>query len=481
MQQQPPRVREQALVASSRSSGGGRAKAPTGTATAVSTRSRIDMIKSPPSSNNNAPQQRVPDASADSRSRRVASTAAASGTNAALKKKVDDVFKRMQPHTIVQAYEKLLGGLKIAPTLAVNGEVLPPLAAAPALAVGWKAAAKRETAPEVLPGAFNPPSGQFRYARCLQFAPSDPTLSLATLKTLHVSFTSAINRSTATTLLSPRTPATLTKKAWRLVAEAANQQLGLALYELSLESWQQSSLVALVWSQSLEVVKLYLQLNVAELLYACVQRQIRIPADDVDASHGLHSYVVAVSIRTFERVLWEKEFYGVELSASAPHSSGPTAPAASAHLLDNAGNVYRDRERYLSSPDAALPVATDALAFAMDTVLVVDVGVWEGSTCAPVWGFSKLLSITRPPPGAVVSRAPDFSLSDRADNTLSFALRHDDASSGNALSIALEKLSSNLDAAKKQTRVFVKQVDVTLSLRFVDATFGTSYARATQR
>lgn len=473
--QQQQRALEHALVTGSRSSGVVR---PKGTSTAptrsLATVAARDKIKSPPSSsNNNAAIERQERASATSVSgcSGVTSSRISSGSNATLTKKVDDLFKRMQPHTIVQTYEKLLGALKIAPSLVVNGETLMPLAAAPtSLSAGWKAATKAEL--EVLPGAFHPPSGQFHYARCLQYAPSDSRLSLATLKTLQVSFTSATNRSTAT-LVSSRLPATLTKKHWRLVAESSNKQLGLALYELSLGTWQHSSIVALVWSQTLEVVKLSLQLNVAESLYTSVQRPIRIPADDIDSQYGLHSYIVAVSIRTFDSVLWEKEFYGVEFAASAPQSL-EAAQVVRAELLDSANNVYRDRERYLSSPDAALPVATDALSFAMDTTLLLDVGVWEGSTCAPIWGLSKALSILRPPAeGAsrAVAASPDFSLSSKS-NKQSLVLLHDDASRGNGLSIALEKLATS---GATKTRVFVKQVEIALSLRFIDATFGTSY------
>lgn len=475
-------MREQALVVSSRRAGSGRVKATTA-ATPMSTRSQVDRIKSPPTSTTNATQALISDTRGpDSRSRSVASTSSV-GCSAALTKKVDDVFKRLQPHTIVQAYEKLLGSLKIAPSVVVNGELIPPLATPSALSAGrtkaTTTAQHQKDEPCVLSGEFHPPSGQFRYAHCLQFAPNDSTLSLATLKALHVSITSAMNRSTAT-VLSSRLPATLTLKSWRLVTEASNQQLGLALYELSLGSSKQSSLVALVWSQTLEVVKLYLQLNVAELLYTCVQRPIRIPRDDVDPAHGLHAYTVAVTIRTFDIVLWEREFYDVTFAVATPRNSEPTAQVARTQLLDNTRNVYRDRERYLGSSDAALPVVTDALAVAIDTALLVDVDVWEGSTCAPVWGFSKLLSITRPLAGTSDgSRAADFSLSGN-DHPLTLTMRHDDTSSGNALSIALEKLSSSGDAKMKKTRVFVQQIDVALSLRFIDATFGTRYV-ATQR
>lgn len=404
-----------------------------------------------------------------------------------LKKKVDDVLKRVQPHTIVQAYEKLLGGLKIAPALTVNGETLAPLAAVPStLTAGWKAA--NEKAPEShLLAAFDAQSGRFHYARCLQYAPSDPTLSLATIKTLTVSLTSALSRSSSIPI--SRLPApTLTKKHWRLTTESASKQIGLALYELPIGDWQHSSLMVLVWTQTLEVVKFYLQLNIAEQLYCAIRRPIKIPMDDVDPRYGLHSYIAAVTIRTFDKVLWEKEFYGV---AFEPNGASKQTPlTVTVELLDDANNGYRDRERYLSAPEVALPVSTDAISYAMDNVLIVDLNVWESSSsaCTPIWGLSKPLPLIKKSHGDGIGGASkatvtDFSLS--AEEKQSLVLLYQDASRGNGLTIALEKLSCVSSAAAAAggaktttttTRVFVKQIELAFSLRFIDATFGTSHA-----
>lgn len=389
-----------------------------------------------------------------------------------LKKKVDDVLKRIQPHTIVQSYEKLLGGLKIAPSLTVNGETLAPSAAAPAtLTAGWKAASEKISESH-LPAAFDPQSGRFHYARCLQYAPSDPTLSLATIKTLHVSLTSAMNRSSVIPI-SRLPAATLTKKLWRLTAESSNKQIGLALYELPMGDCQHSSLMVLVWTQTLEVVKFYLQLNIAELLYCAIQRPLKIPMDDVDPLYGLHSYIAAVTIRTLDKVLWEREFYGVAFETDGTLKRAP--PVVSVELLDDANNGYRDRERYLSTPEAVLPVATDAISYAMDNALIVDVNVWEGSSsaCTPIWGLSKPLPVIRKCDSGASKAATDFSLS--AEEKQSLVLLHQDASRGNGVTIVLEKLGC-ASGKKTTTRVFVKQIELAFSLRFIDTTFGTSHA-----
>lgn len=406
-------------------------------------------------------------------------SAGSGGPALALTRKVDDVFKRMQPHTIVQSYEKLLTTLQIVPSLRVNGEVLTPLAVAPtSLTAGWKAAQRPES--ESLPGTFDPPSGRFHYARSLQYAPTDAKLSLSAFKALDVSFTSAMHGARSSSMVL-RVPAPLTAKHWRLTAtssssSSSSKQLGLALYELSLGAWQHSSVVALVWTKTLEVARLYLQLNIAELLYACVERPLAIPFDDIDPLHGLHSYTVAVTIRTFESVLWEREVYDVAFTL--PSAKTGAATVVSVELLDDSNSVYRDRERYLRSSDAALPVTTDALAFALDTALVVDVNVWERSTCAPVWGCSKPLAITRTQPGSSSdnnnSSGADFSLSG-AERKQRLVLQHTDTSRNNAVTITLETLASSSSSGSK-TRVFVQQIELALSLPFIDAVFRTGYA-----
>lgn len=448
-------VRTAALVTSSTSHSTGVVRAKLTASLQKKQQQAIDVIKTPPSS------KQAP-------STRNSSSSSSTPASLSLKKKVDDVFTRIQPHTIVQSYEKLLGGLKITPTLTVNGETLAPLAAVPAtLTAGWKAAVGEKALDSHLAATFEPQSGRFHYARCLQYAPSDPMLSLTTIKTLQVSLTSAMNRSSAIPI--SRLPASLSKKLWCLTAESTNKQIGLALYELPLGDWQHSSLVVLVWTQTLEIVKFYLQLNIAELLYTTIQRPIKVAMDDVDPKYGLQSYIMAITIRTFDKVLWEKEFYGVALE-----NDSKRAQVVSVELLDDANNGYRDRERYLSTPDAALPVATDAITYAMDNVLIVDLNVWEGSSsaCTPVWGLSKPLPVIQKSDNVTGGGFTDFSLS--AEEKQSLVLLYQDASRGNGLTIALEKL--NCGSSKKLTRVFIKQIELTFSLRFIDATFDTSHA-----
>lgn len=466
-----------ALVSTSRTSALAAART-TSPATSASHYAMKDKIKTPPS-RSSAPV-------VDARNARNAATAlappaalsalsATSSPSLSLKKKVDDVFKRMQPHTIVQSYEKLVGGVRILPSVCINGEVLPPLAAAaPSLNAGWKA--QKEVPPEsssnsnsrVLPSSFNPSHGRFHYARSLQYASSDSALSLSTIKSLQVSLTSSVCHSA---IQICHVATTLSRKHWHLVA-GSSKQIGLALYELPLGDWQSSSLVVLVWAQSLEVVKLYLQLNLAELLHSAVQRPVRIQLDDVDPAYGLHSHVAAITIRSFDRVLWEKELYGIEFPPRVSSAADAKKPVLlTTELLDDR-NGYRDRERYLdAAQDAALSVATEAITYAMDNVLIVDVNVWDAS-CNPIWGFSKPLPIL--PKQQSHGTAEDFSLSVAGDAKQSLALVHHDASRGNALTVLIEKIGGG--AAGKKAKVFVKQIELAFSLHFINATFGTNYS-----
>ncbi|KAF1334056.1 hypothetical protein FI667_g2106, partial [Globisporangium splendens] len=436
-------------------------------------------LKTPPSSNVN------PSSVAASASKRTAS-----GSQSTLQKKVNDVFTRMQPHNIAQSYEKLLNSLKIVPSVCLNGDVLAPVATtASSLSAGWQAA--QHDAPQLnsssnaqtasVPSKCDPSQGCFHYAHSIQYAPSDPTLSLATIKSLQVSLTSPLSRTPTQigrTIIPPTTMGAAKRKPdpWRCVA-TSSAQIGLALYEFPLlgdEVWRssRSALVALVWTQSLEVVRLYLQLNLA-------QRPIQIVHDDIDPMYGRHSFVAAITIRSFEHVLWEKELYGIDFS------SNQQTAALTTELLDDRDG-YRDRTRFMDATTSgvALPVATDAISYAMDNVLLVDVTVWDPN-CQPIWGFSAPLRASACS-STTSTVSSDFSLSGAGDAKQLLEMKYEDDASqrpaqGNAFTIALEKIQKSNGAAStggrgSSSRVFVKQLTLKFSLVFIDRTFGTHYA-----
>jgi hypothetical protein len=232
-------------------------------------------------------------------------TSSTSAENAVVKKKVDEVLKRMLPHSIIQSYAKVAAALKTQIMVAVNGELLQAVARDTGLlSAQWKA--------HQAPLASKPtaPLYPFHYARSIQYATPHPELTLGeSFKTLEVPATSLATGTTVHWFQSG--PPVLSKKAWTFIAET-DHRIGLALYELPLGPWKASSIVVLVWAKTLEVINIYLQLHVAELLYGCPARAIRIPPDDVDTRYGLHSFTVAVTIRDFARVLWETECYSVE-------------------------------------------------------------------------------------------------------------------------------------------------------------------------
>lgn len=238
------------------------------------------------------------------------------------KKKTDEIFKRMLPHTIVQTYEKLQLALQLDAQLVVNGETLTPTP----FSTPTRASIddKRPARPSAS-GAFDPTQGRFHYALSTQFAPA--ALSLSAIQDVFVVISSRVcstqmhplpsstsNTKSAKTR-SSSAPA-VTRQSWRLIA-SADPKLGLALYELPIGKWQTgSAVVALVWSASstLEVARLYLQLHIPELIYSTLERPLKVPQDEGDnnSKHGLQGFTMALTLRSLDRVVWEQEWYQID-------------------------------------------------------------------------------------------------------------------------------------------------------------------------
>ncbi|KAG6965646.1 hypothetical protein JG687_00005314 [Phytophthora cactorum] len=305
--------------------------------------------------------------------------------------------------------EKLLTTLRITPTLFVNGaELLPKAPPAPTVAVAASAGSRRPTSTTAA-WRFKPEAGRFR-----------------------------------------------------LVAET-DRRIGLALYELTLGDWCASSLIALVWTQRREVARFFLQLNTTEMLYSAPPRALQVCRDDdLDRTHGLHSYTAAISLRSLDELFWEREVYQVELPM--PENG---ARSVSIQLLDNVhGSTVAARDR------------TEAVKYAMDNCLVVDFTLW-GAECVPVWGFSRVLELK-----AASSQQQDedggnidLSISSLGGTTRRMQMQFQDATRGNNLVVSLTELSppATPQQSAKKAKLWVSQVDLELSLKFINATFGTKY------
>lgn len=291
------------------------------------------------------------------------SSTATRGGGTTLQKRIGDLVKRAQPHTIVQTYDKILRTIQLDPQLIVNGEALfPDAAGASSLQSGWKHRGRggdSGASANVAAGFFDPVRGRFHYALGFQFSHVDPALSLSTTTDIAVgaapstSSTSACRPCLFTSLIQEGTsrqadrtskrirPATTSKaklsiKAWHLVAETP-PRVGLALYELPLcvapKASGSSSIVALVWTRDharLEVVALFAQLHVPELLANALilspsRPSLVVPLcstgnsggdgdDDDSSSTGLRGFTMALTLRTLDRVIWEREWYQVDFS-----------------------------------------------------------------------------------------------------------------------------------------------------------------------
>jgi hypothetical protein len=294
------------------------------------------------------------------------------------KRKVDELFRRLQPHSLVQSTEKILTTLRIAPTLFVNGdELLPKAPPAPSVAVAAVSGSRR-VASTTAAWRFKPDAGRFRYGLSLQYTPSDPELTLSSLKDLRIMLTS-------TAMQTPRClpvgdSEALSAKAWKLVAET-DRRVGLALYELPLGDWNASSLLALVWTQKREVCRLFLQLHTTELLHSAPPRVLQVRRDDdLDRTHGLHSYTAAISLRSLDELFWEHEVYQVEFPT--PETG---ARSVAVKLLDDVrGGTLAARDRALrSETEPALRLETEAVKYAVENCFLVDFALWDAE-CAPV-------------------------------------------------------------------------------------------------
>ncbi|KAL3668940.1 hypothetical protein V7S43_006228 [Phytophthora oleae] len=394
------------------------------------------------------------------------SVSSSSGSSSlAAKKKVEELFRRLQPHSLVLSTEKLLAALRIAPKLFVNGEEMlsnAPPAATVAMAAGM---GSRRPVSTTIAWRFKPEMGRFRYGMSLRYTPNDPELALSSLKDAQVLLTSSIMNTPR--CLSLSIGSTLSSKSWKLVAET-DRRVGLALYELPLGDWRASSLVALVWTKKLEVARFFLQFHTTELLFSAPPRPLQVRRDDdLDRTHGLHSYTTTISLRSLNELFWEREMY--QVAFPTPEKGARTV---SVQLLDNVhGGSVAARDRVLSSETGpSFKLETEAVKYAMDNCLVVDFTLWDAD-CVPVWGFTRVLELKATSSQQDEDEGDvDLSVSSLGGTASRLQMRFQDAVRGNELAINLTKLSRS-----KKDKIWVSRIDLVLSLEFINATFGTKY------
>eukprot|EP00644_Phytophthora_capsici_P004643 jgi/Phyca11/565929/estExt2_Genewise1.C_PHYCAscaffold_190392 len=311
---------------------------------------------------------------------------------------------------------------------------------------------------------FEPETGRFCYGLSLQFTPNDPELTLPSLRDVQVLLTSSIMDMPRCLPLSGGR--TLTSMSWKMIVET-DRHVGLALYELPLGDWSASSLVVLVWTETLQVARFYLQLHTTELIFSAPPRPLQVRRDDdLDRAHGLHSYTTAISLRSLSELFWEREMYHVEFPTPVKG-----ARTVSAQLLDNVHGVsIAARDRVLNSEnEPTFKLETEAVKYEMDNCFVVDFTLWDAE-CNPVWGFTRLLELQAASTQEEDDDDFDMSVSSLGGTTKKLQIRFQDADRGNELVIKLTKLSQS-----KNYKMWVSRIDLVLSLEFINATFETKY------
>ncbi|RHY62698.1 hypothetical protein DYB34_006557 [Aphanomyces astaci] len=126
---------------------------------------------------------------------------------------------------------------------------------------------------------------------------------------------------------------TLKFSGWRLV-DTTTDGTALCVYQYthndavtdgSRSCWP--SLVAVVWKDGLQVHSLYAIHSIPLVASTLLSRVVTTLQDDIDPCFGLHGYTVAVSLRSFDQVVWDYEGYLVDFSSNL--SIGATETVAS--------------------------------------------------------------------------------------------------------------------------------------------------------
>ncbi|ETV68591.1 hypothetical protein, variant [Aphanomyces astaci] len=143
---------------------------------------------------------------------------------------------------------------------------------------------------------------------------------------------------------------TLKFSGWRLV-DTTTDGTALCVYQYthydavaggSRSCWP--SLVAVVWKDGLQVHSLYAIHSIPLVASALLSRVVTTLQDDIDPCFGLHGYTVAVSLRSFDQVVWDYEGYLVDFSSDLPIGATETVASLlvpqvscspSSHFLDS--------------------------------------------------------------------------------------------------------------------------------------------------
>jgi hypothetical protein len=402
-------------------------------------------------------------------------------TAASTKKKIEDVLKRVQPHTLASTYTKAYSSLKIKPMIRLNGEILE--------CSSYENLTKMPTNPNQYAKARDEQSlredvnidssaSKSHFSKCFKCSGFDPALCLSTIEFLEISLKcSGLN--VIKRVCSIKEPPT---KSWRLIAET-DKKIGLALYEICFGKWKSSSLLALVWTQTLEIVNLCVNISIPESIYCTLERPLKILLDDLDKSYGLHSYAVSATLRGFDRVYWEQDFFHIDFP---PLSQKTKDNFLTTTLLDPEVKLYlytmmsphtyfyffdkkdahRDRLR-ISSENPHLKIVTDAIQYGMENALIMDIVVWDPS-CNPIWSFSKSSSLILDK--RCDTSAPDLTVSAAQGKRETYRMEVKDDTNERMIAFIVEKKAN--DPNKK---LLIKTIELSFSIDFINKTFNSNY------
>ncbi|RHY51467.1 hypothetical protein DYB30_010480 [Aphanomyces astaci] len=167
---------------------------------------------------------------------------------------------------------------------------------------------------------------------------------------------------------------------WRLV-DTTTDGTALCVYQYthddmvaggSRSCWP--SLVAVVWKDGLQVHSLYAIHSIPLVASALLSRVVTTLQDDIDPCFGLHGYTVAVSLRSFDQVVWDYEGYLVDFSSDLPIGATETVASLLVPQVSCISIVatsqcvaYTPSPKRLDALDMDVAKSFDAVQLAVDT------------------------------------------------------------------------------------------------------------------
>ncbi|KAH9111594.1 hypothetical protein AeMF1_013915 [Aphanomyces euteiches] len=244
----------------------------------------------------------------------------------------------------------------------------------------------------------------------------------------------------------------LKPSAWHLV-DTTTDGTDLAVYQYN-DVWH-PTLLAIVWKDGLQVQSLYAIYSIPRVTASLLSRPAATLTDDVDPNFGLAGYTVAVSLRTLDQVAWEFEGYAVDFPQPARGANETHAVLLEPH------GAMRDKCRVLQGT-YTLSLRTLAFSTKATNSIIVDVAVWD---------FDQTLRWCTCPSSRCIQYAKVSSLRPEVVDL-------DVSKACEAIELACTgapKGSVRIGLNRFKAMTVVTALDVSLSTKFINATFGTSY------